>query len=379
MNGTSHPEWKPTASAERYLHIDILRGLALFGVLTVNVMTLFRVPILEHIYRWHATQTWIDSAVDRFVLEFLEFKAVTIFSFLFGVGMAIQAERAAARNVAVARFLARRLGWLFVFGVVHLLLIWNGDILALYAICGMMLLPFLGSRAPALFVLGSALIALPEVIPLPVSLPIREAGTVHITQARDVYATGSFVEILRFRLYETRLLMLPLLFSIFLRTAGLMLWGIAAWRANLLRRPHEHIRAVWILLAGAIVLIGAGAGSPIVVALAYCSGTLAVLRMAPISKFGSLAAMGQMAFTNYLLQSIILGFIFYGYGAGLFGHIGSASAFGIAIALYVVQLLSSSIWLRHFQFGPLEWLWRSLTYGKRQVMRRTPFQLAART
>ncbi|MEJ7608735.1 MAG: DUF418 domain-containing protein [Bryobacteraceae bacterium] len=74
--------------------------------------------------------------------------------------------------------------------------------------------------------------------------------------------------------------------------------------------------------------------------------------------------------TNYLVQSIVLGFIFYGYGLGLFGRIGSGAAVGIGVALYILQVQLSRLWLRHFRFGPFEWLWRSLTYGKRQPMRR---------
>ncbi|MEJ7608736.1 MAG: hypothetical protein WKF37_21310 [Bryobacteraceae bacterium] len=155
--------------------------------------------MLEHILGGsHAGQNAVDSAVEKVVAAVLNFKAVTIFSFLFGSGIAIQAERAAGRGFGVSTFLARRLAWLFLFGVVHLLLIWNGDILALYAICGLLLLPVLRLPRRALFVLGALAIALPEIVPLRLALPAGEAAAVQIAQAREIYGGSDFLRILNF-------------------------------------------------------------------------------------------------------------------------------------------------------------------------------------
>ena len=137
--------WQPATSVERYRAIDIIRGLALFGVLIVNILSGFRVPLLEHIQQPYADSGRIGHLVELLVAGVLEFKAITIFSFLFGVGIAIQHERAASHKCSIRSFLARRLAWLFVLGVFHLFVIWNGDILALYAVCGLLLLlPLLG-------------------------------------------------------------------------------------------------------------------------------------------------------------------------------------------------------------------------------------------
>jgi uncharacterized protein len=134
-------DWQPTSQADRYRTIDIIRGLALFGVLIVNILSGFRVPLLEHILHPYAGVGSANYLAELLVSGILEFKALTIFSFLFGAGVAIQVERAAARDASAYRFLPCRLSWLFALGTAHMFLIWNGDILALYAVCGLLLIP----------------------------------------------------------------------------------------------------------------------------------------------------------------------------------------------------------------------------------------------
>src|SRR5882724_5964195 len=126
-------KWGPASPVERYQVIDILRGMALFGVLIVNLETGFRLPLLEQILRHPVEAGWADQDVNLFVVRFLEFKAIAIFSFLFGAGIAMQADRFASSGLSTRVFLCRRLGWLFLLGGTHLFLIWNGDILTLYA------------------------------------------------------------------------------------------------------------------------------------------------------------------------------------------------------------------------------------------------------
>jgi uncharacterized protein len=113
-------------------------------VLIVNILSGFRVPLLEHIRMPYSDSGRANHLVDMLAAGVLEFKAFTIFSFLFGVGIAIQVERAASRNISARGSWCVRLAWLFVLGTAHLFLVWNGDILTLYAICGLVLLPFIG-------------------------------------------------------------------------------------------------------------------------------------------------------------------------------------------------------------------------------------------
>src|SRR6185369_1120380 len=158
-----------------YVTLDVLRGLALFGVLMINLHTLFRVSLFDHILHFHTDPGTWNHLVDVLLAGLLETKAVSLFSLMFGIGSAIQAERASARGVNVTRFLVRRLLVLLALGLCHLLLIWNGDILVLYALCGLLIVPFLRLPASMLAVLGGAAIALPYVVDLPIPFPAAYA------------------------------------------------------------------------------------------------------------------------------------------------------------------------------------------------------------
>ncbi len=362
--------WEPAQPAERYPVIDILRGIALFGVLMVNLETGFRLPLLELIHNHPVETAWADQLANLLMLRLLEFKAITIFSFLFGVGIAMQAGRFASSGVSIRGFLARRFGWLFVLGTVHMFLIWNGDILMLYAVCGLLLLPSLGLRWQALAVIGAVAMALPEFVEIAPSIPSGAAALAEIAKARDVYLNGSIVSILAYRWHEAWALIFPLEISILFRTVGLMHWGMAAWRIGILREPELHRGKLLAALALGTVGGSLYPSTPSLLALAYVSALLLLLTPARAAWLPGLAATGRMALTNYLVQSIVLGFIFYGYGFGLFGRTGSAAGAAIGVAIYLAQIQLSRWWLRHFQFGPFEWLWRALTYGRRQPMRR---------
>jgi uncharacterized protein len=388
----SDQRWQPTPSGERYVPLDVLRGLALFGVLLINLHTLFRVSLFEHILHFHTEPGVWNHLVDLLLAGFLETKAVSLFSLMFGIGSAIQAERAAARGVNVARFLVRRYLVLLALGLCHLWLIWNGDVLVLYAVCGLLIVPVMRLPAWMLAVLGAAAIALRSVVDLPIPFPTADAMHAQAVAATHVYGSGSFTEILVFRSRETWTFIVPLLVGFLPQTAGLMLFGIAAWRSGVLRAPQRHKRLLGTIFVGAFA-IGATEtslqvfsessgrtlaipegllrlGSFVPLAFAYAAGVLLWMtptRVRPVTAL--FASLGQMALTNYLTESVVLGVIFYGYGFGLFGRIGSALGLLIGVALYVSQLFFSRFWLRHYRFGPVEWLWRSLTYGRWQPMR----------
>lgn len=179
--------WQPAAPSERYVSLDLLRGVALFGVLLVNLAGAFRVSLFQHILEFHTHPGWASHLTDALVAGVLEFKALTLFSFLFGVGVAIQVERAAPKHINVTLFLVRRFLVLLGLGLCHMFLIWNGDILALYAVCGLLLVPFLRLPAWALLLLGAAAIALPNFVPLGVPWPSAEALRANVAEAARVY------------------------------------------------------------------------------------------------------------------------------------------------------------------------------------------------
>jgi uncharacterized protein len=392
-NAGPAPAWQPVAPEERYAVLDALRGLSLLGVALVNLLSDFRVSLAEHILTFHTHPGAVDRAADVLVAALVEFKAFALFSLLFGVGLAVFADRAAARGVTGARFLVRRLLVLLAFGLCHLLLVWNGDILTLYAVCGLLLVPCLRLPAVGLAAAGVAAAALSFLVPW--QFPSEETLRGLAAEAARVYRDGDFGEVLAFHWRETGSLIVPLLIASLPKTWGLMALGAAAWRAGVVREPGRHRNLFWaVALAGGLVgglatalsVYAASAGQPpaapgpildvestLPLALAYAAGLLLLLRSPVVARAAApFAAAGQMALTNYLTQSVAFSLIFYGYGLGLSGRLGPAAAAGVGLALYAGQVVVSWAWLRRYRFGPVEWAWRSLTYGRRQPMRRGP-------
>jgi uncharacterized protein len=382
------PVWQPTAEAERCTALDAIRGLALLGVLLVNLHSDFRVSLAEDLLGTPPSHRWYDQAATLAVVVLLQFKAFALFSLLFGAGLAVFGERAAASGVARTRFLARRLFILLALGLGHLLLVWNGDILTLYAVCGLLMLPLHRLPAAALAATGTAAFALPYIVPWGFGWPTTDTLRALAEEAAQVYTAGGVWDVVAYHWRETRLLILPLLVAVLPRTWGLMALGAAAWKAGVFHAPDRHRRLLWVVaLAGGVVgggttllsafevstplppsLLGAASSAPL--ALAYATGLLLTLRSPAAARLATLfSAPGRMALTNYLMQSLALSFLFYGYGLGLYGQLGPAAAAVVGLAIYIGQVVFSRVWLRRYQFGPAEWVWRSLTYGRGQPMR----------
>jgi uncharacterized protein len=379
----------PISSAERIEAIDVLRGVALLGVVAMNVVTEFRVSIFQRFLFPRPDAPPIDNAVETVLMLAVDLKALALFSLLFGAGLAIQFERL-AKSERRTLLLFRRLAVLLAFGLIHLCLIWNGDILTEYALAGFVVLPFLfGPRwllaFAALAFLGLYLAM--QASPPPGLWPGTAALAQDVVEARRIYPTGGFLDVLAFRLRE-----LPLIANlhvyIFPRTIGLFLLGALAWRSGILRNPPRRliftIAAVCISLGAGLILAHAGrliAGGRIaplaeplgtvLLALGYGAAIIGIANLDRGKRLlGWAAPVGRMAFTNYLTQSVILGWIFYGYGLGLFGKLGVTSALAIGLAVYVLQVPFSAWWLGRYRYGPGEWLWRTLMYGEAQPMRK---------
>jgi len=384
------PPPRPISPAERIDAIDVLRGLALLGVLAINVVTIFRVSIFERFLPQNALASPIDSAVETILMLAVDLKALALFSLLFGAGLAIQFERL-AKSQRRTLLLVRRLVVLLAFGLIHLCLIWNGDILTEYALAGLIVLPLLFGPRWLLAVAALASLGLylaMQVFPPPGLWPSTAAIRQDVAEAHRIYATGGFLDVLAFRLRELPLFV-PLHVFIFPRTIGLFLLGAFAWRTGILQNPPRHlllsIAAPCIGFGAALILCHAGdfiargrigaLAEPlgtILLAIGYGAGIIGIANLERRKRLlGWAAPLGRMAFTNYLAQSLVFGWIFYGYGLGLFGRLGVASALAIGVAVYVGQVFFSTWWLRRYRYGPVEWLWRTLMYGVAQPMRQT--------
>jgi uncharacterized protein len=423
----------PVTTAERLQSIDVLRGVGVLGILAMNIvgfaypMSVYFNPTLMGGFEGSDRLVWI---INHLIFDS---KMWTIFTMLFGAGLVLMSERAAERGVGLARLYYRRVLWLMVIGAVHAYLLWEGDILLLYAECGL-LLYFFRRRSPrALIITGASIMLVLLVLGLLAAAGIewlegaatqaelaRQAGaeptefqlwahelwTEHLQPDPEKRAKeladevaiyrGSYLDILTHRLVSLwpmhtvvfLLYLVWLLGSRMLLGMGLMKLGVFSARRS--RRFY-----VWL------AVVGYGLGLPLVAydahalirddfalaamirsmfffnfigSLAVALGHIGLVMLA--SQRGvmpwllaRLAAVGRMALTNYLLQTLICTTLFYGYSFGLFGTINRTGLAGIVLAIWVAQLVWSPLWLKRFRFGPAEWLWRSLTYRKWQPMR----------
>jgi uncharacterized protein len=384
--------FRPIAQSERNTTIDVLRGVALCGVLWVNLLTEFRVSLFQHLLVFHTHTGFLNEWIDLVTTWLVEFKAFTVLSFLFGVGIAIQAERAGEKGMRVSRFLLRRDSMLLLVGLCHMFLVWDGDILCLYAVCGLLAVPLIRLPPKALLLLGIALIAMTFTSVAGSFIPSEAAMRAQADASTPIYAHGTWHAILALRSREIAHFMVPLLIDSLPKTLGLSLLGVAAWRHGIFKQTRAHRSLLAVVFVGATLIGGlmtslifwaaiANRGLPwpspisdgfsyIPLGLGLAAGMtlwLSYTCRGRVIEF--LAAFGQMALTNYLFQSVIFGFIFYGYGLQWFGKLSPSGAAVIGIAVLVVQISVSHLWLLRFRFGPFEWLWRSMTYGQRQPMR----------
>ena len=395
------PAATPVAPSERILLLDTLRGFAVFGILVVN-MLFFSGP-----FEWILHPPWTAPAdrVAGFVITaFFSGKFYSIFSILFGIGFAIQMQRGDARGGGTPDYL-RRLAILFAIGVAHAAFLWYGDILHLYAVLGVALLVFRRARIDAMVPVAIIAVAIPPGLAALGALAssfaperaVRAAAEMFRTaEALRNYATGTWGELTRQRVADW--LMLDS-FAVFFAPSvfAMMLLGLIAAKAGILgdieRRRTVFRRALLIAaipgVAGNLLVastrhlvdvnapslasVGVTAAQAIAVpslALVYISAIALAVDSGRASRFVALLApVGRMALTNYLLQSVIATLVFYSYGLGLFGRVGPAATSALAVAIFAMQIAISAWWMKRFRFGPAEWLWRSLTYGRMQLMR----------
>lgn len=396
----------PTRQAQRIAEIDIIRGFALFGVLWMNLNSNaeFAVPV--------AVLTGLPtSGVDRWIGLLGDWlgqgKAQCLFSILFGFGFAILTHRAEARGADARALYLRRLLILLAVGFAHLFLLWMGDILHAYALMGLILLVTRRWPTRLLLVLGvslaigamTAAIVWYVVVTPPGTAPdfIREqiAGTARrwpIFMGHDYGAVVRELWIANGReFYQTAL------GPAFLATVlGRFLLGSWIFRQGWMQDTHRHSEAFrraapWLLVVGLVLaailpgleLTGVrlprwtqiprtliDESSQLILALGYAAGIVVLCQTAAWRRLLSgLGAVGQMALTNYLGQSLVFLLVLYGIGLGWLRFAGPTVCLVLALVVFALQILISRWWLARFRFGPAEWVWRSATYGHWQPLR----------
>ena len=401
----------PIRTAERIQTLDIVRGVALLGILIMN-MPGFSTSLFAEADGSHLWADTLNQRAEQIRNMLFSGKFNSMFSLLFGIGFTIQLGRMLERDPehGVSQYV-RRLLVLLAFALVHCLVLWTGDVLHIYVILGFGLLFLRRVSNRAIVAMIIVLLCYPAIsgtLRILVMTPERVASLVKDLQAWEAsnnlaYGHGSFLDAAREHTREmvhlyTSPWMLWSFLGFYVQMATTMLIGFLIGRNGLVRRIPELLPAVRRLQWRALVL-GLGCSlifgivaqytrtpgpSPlkILVSIAYVLSRLGMMSFYVLTivrlaqrpewqrRFRPIAATGRMPLTNYLLQTLIATWLFYGWGLGLWGRVGPALQLLIAFAIYfAIQVPLSTLWLRYFEYGPLEYVWRVGTYGRRPETR----------
>lgn len=382
----------PPSGAERLKHIDALRGFALAAVLLVNLRDLSLYGFLSDEARATLPTAPWDNVLNFILAALIEHKAITIFTLLFGISFALQLRRRVLSS-GFPIFYVRRLLVLLIIGVVHGIF-WFGDVLRYYALMGFVLLPARRLRPRTMAGIGLVIALFPWNVFQQLSdffnrnaLPADQIAASTLAS----FSSSSLSEMFRANLcYDWSIRLTEWSFP--LAVLGRLLIGAAIGQSEALVKPKENARVWWRLLMVtmpigiALTMPGsinnAATVSPIFgqtirgaaslsLGLAYVAIFLLLFRSPLWQRWMSpLIAVGRMALTNYLLQTLIAIILFYGVGLGIgprFGLIGTLPFF---VAIFIIQVALSRWWLARFYFGPVEWMWRCLSYGSLIPMRK---------
>ncbi|WP_404451706.1 DUF418 domain-containing protein [Virgibacillus necropolis] len=384
---------EPIRESKRLLWIDAARGFAIFGIFMVNVGA-FSAPYFMHGGEAGAWPGTVDHFVQSFIDVFFQASFYTLFSLLFGFGFQLMIDRLVEKGEHVYGILFRRLLLLIGFGVVHAFAIWYGDILLSYGIIGLLLLLFVKVKNKTLLIWAFLLMGISVTYYTTFLYDVREyLGFVDhgaIKQAIVNYQSNSLSDIWSQNyvdweyanggisyLFLTSTLLPLFLVGMFIarkrwlhdieRFQKVLKWG---WLISLViflvlkLGPYAYGNPIWF----SFIQDNLG-GSASALFYIFSIGLLAKtdLGMKLIRPF---VHVGRMSLTNYISQSVIMFILFYGIGFALYGTISPLEGVIIVVIIYTLQVFASRWWFRHYQFGPLEWIWRVLTYNKKQAFRK---------
>lgn len=396
-----------TTSSNRIQNIDIVRGLAILGILLVN-MAHFSYPDLYLMIDNFLAEQWsnLDHLTNAILDMFVQMKFITMFSFLFGFSMILMMEKTLEKGQKFVPIYVRRLLALLLFGTIHAFFIWDGDILMDYALLGFLLLLFRKARPKTLLIWAVALYAV-FAIPTAIGsfMPSQDSekesemqeefaadSKKEAKQALHNYGEGSFMDIARQRIHDRQHYMSmngmaslnPFLYFLAnIPYFSMFLLGAYFAKKRILHRPGDHkgllkkifftgltiglpLNVLYVIWDNeGLLLIGA----PFLMLFYVTSVIFLINRNWGKKLLIPFAAVGKTAFTNYIMQSVIATLIFYNFGLGLYGKVNPFLGLFISLAIFTLQLVISNLWLRKFRFGPLEWIWRMMTYLKGSALK----------
>jgi uncharacterized protein len=406
----------PVQQHDRLIVVDILRGIAVLGILIVN-MSMINTPFFylqfAGIDMW--TSLW-DEWVEAFIYVFAQGKFYTLFSFLFGLGFVIFMERAELKVKRPHLLFVRRLLVLLSFGLIHAYLIWWGDILVTYALGGLLLLAFYKVKPKTLIIWAIALqttylciiglnVGLTSLVERanPGILAAEYQAVIadyiyRIESSMHAYGEGTFAEIMNQRMNDVHFAMGSSVFSLF-TILPMFLLGVYAGRIKIFQQIQHYssfIRKIWIWsFAAGLSLnllkfwstgkidplrpsiydtyqaLGMTVGDTALSLFYIASVVLLTEQVRWRERLKPFANVGRMAVSNYLFQSILCTTLFYSYGLGLYGQVGPLLGLVLTSVIFIFQIYASRLWMEKYHFGPVEWLWRTLTYGRLQKFKKS--------
>lgn len=416
MTGIASGHVGPVGAAERIEELDVLRGVALFGVFLMNMIGLCSAGIMSTQAQLLALPAaGLDSSVTEICFWLFGDKANSMFAFLFGLGFCLQMQRTEARGADFAHLYKRRLTVLLLFGVVHLCFIWTWDVLHLYALAGFVLFALRGLDSRALLTGGILFTLFDWRIPQEL---LEHAGLAEwhglasayseeaVLARQQVSAAGDYFGTMRAMASYTLLdyILSGSLLGWFIYALGRFMLGAWVGRNGWLQQARNHLpgfrRGMHIALPGGLMLAGFSrmlewsqrhdaprwehwglierilhaVSVPMLTAGYVCAIVVALHTVRGRKLFAPFAPAGRMALSNYVAQSFVYALLLFGIGPGLglAGRIGSTSVVLIVVVTYAAQMALSRWWLDRFRFGPLEWVWRGLTYGTWPRLRLRP-------
>lgn len=388
----------PTAPANRIHQIDILRGVALFGILMVNVFG-YHASFYHFSEFYRGMESQFQKSVFTWMVNLGSDKFIFMFSVLFGFGLWMLEKKFAQQQANFKSFFIRRMLWLCAFGMLHIIFFWAGDILLIYGVLGIALFfirklkvtTLLGLSAFFYFFTAFYLVLRIYLPGLPD--PMSTLTNLTMDQIVEIYSTGDFFEILWLRLNEYAVFRNTNVLYYMPKVLALFILGYVAGKNGVLNKINNNINhtliwAVLCLIIGLIfvvrlenilyffakpeskavmpVYIGIYEFGNLCMGMGYILVVLIAAKTDTGSKIlGTLKYAGRMPLTNYLLQSLVFTTIFYGYGFGYFGRVNPSDFVIWVLIVFVIQVIISKAWLKRNRFGPLELLWRNLSYGSR--------------
>lgn len=385
---------------QRIHGLDILRGFAVLGILVMNIQS-FSMPGAAYLnpYAYGALDS-TNHAVWLTAHLFADQKFMSIFSILFGVGVLIFSQNLEAKGYNSAKWHYRRTAWLLLFGLIHGYFFWYGDILFSYALCGFYVFLLRHKSTFTLFIIGILLILAASLINASTGIAISHLPDQHLAGLQQSWApsqaqinielkayTGTWIDAFSYRASDTFFMQTYVFLTTFVwRAGGMMLLGMALFKSgvfNLKFTTKQYLMTalmcfsigfaiiIWGLLANQhhqySVQYSMFLGSQfnywgsILVAFGYISALLAAIKNSWLTSFTQLLSqLGRTAFSNYILQTLICTTLFY--GLGYFGQFDRKEQLLTVICIWLVQIFATNLWLKRFKQGPLEQLWRYLTF-----------------